>query len=187
MWSFPKRARAHFPWTVWISENRTNFLTPFIVYNQIHRLIFFEHTGITQSRPKRRRTVGPTEHEAPEDKRRQLMDKMKPHYPKGVMFQLMIPAAFRRQEICQVTGHHDLNVSNEVDISTSAPPPATMRKLTNQYVGRVREPTPENFVESLPKLNDEDIKYICKRTEGQPSSQEWKDHRVGRITASMVH
>ncbi len=69
----------------------------------------------------------------------------------------------------------------------SAHAPPTIQQRANQFVGRNSEKSADDFVKQIPKLSDTDVAYISKRTEGQSSSQEWKDHRVGRITASLVH
>lgn len=74
----------------------------------------------------------------------------------------------------------DANVGLSVEVETNKIPP-TLSYLSSQ-VNTVQE-----FMHILPMLSDEEVKALEEHTQGQNISDNWKSHRVGRITASSIH
>ena len=112
---------------------------------------------------------------------------MEAAYPNGVMFTQMKPFSYKLQDVRKVSPDHPLNVAENVEVSTSAGPPPTMPKLVNQFMGKNAGKGPEDFVEQIPKLSKDDVDLLNHLTKGQPDNPLWMNHRIGRITASVVH
>ena len=157
-------------------------------------------SGITDARPLTLKRPAP-DGDTPKEKRQRLASVMQKAAPKGVMFQIMKPCSYKPDEVVTVDPGHDLNVLEEVELLTSPPPPPTMQKLANQFLGQQvgqsndsesahvgnEMETARQFTASLPQLSDKDVECTNRLTCGQPDSLAWKEHRVGRITASAVH
>ena len=109
--------------------------------------------------------------------------------PNAVMLNLMRQCSYKPDEIAKVNPDHDINVVYEVEVVTSPARPPTMQKLANQFVGDPKNKeglTGLGFTNSLQPLSTDDVKFVNKLTHGQLDSKDWREHRVGRITASVV-
>ena len=108
-------------------------------------------------------------------------------YPNGVMFTQMKQFSHKLQDVTKVSQATPWMLRKMWKNWPLLDPPLTMSKLVNQFMGKNVGKGPEDFVNQIPKLSKEDVNILNDLTKGQPDNPLWMDHRVGRITASIVH
>lgn len=99
-----------------------------------------------------------------------------PECPSAVAFQYALPDAQPTYKVFD-----DVNVSVSEMCITSVNPPPPLTKLAEMYT------TAGELWNSLPQYSDEEVSSLEAATREQASSELWKQHRHGRITASKAH
>ena len=77
--------------------------------------------------------------------------------------------------------HMDYNLESEVEIVTTDPLPTPLIDLP------LNDLDSDNFFLTLPTYSKDQVKNLEEKTRGQHENLMWHQHRIGRITGSIIH